>query len=743
MENPDRTTTVKGRPPQSELNLSLYRLSSEYSGLVCKRGDIVLRHKHDGGVSPRSEEDYEGNTSADSEESVFAADKHEYIDSGCVFPEDTHEYTDSDICVFPRDKHEYTGSERCVLPRDKQQYNVTEGRVFPNDKYEYTNSKGCDFPGDKRKYTDKQQCIVTEGFISPGENYGYTNSEGCVFPGDKFEYTNSEGFSGDKHKYSGTNGCVFPGDRHKYTVTEGHVIPGDRHKNTDTKGCVIPGEKHKYIDTEGHVFPGDKYVVQAPDSGVVGSAFADLWDASTSDVDDHDMDESVSHLWMNESGSTDSCLADGHHESRSVGSCLADGRHLFRSTGSRRAEEPAMWTSCKTMRGFHNKAFAYPDHLDGVMEQDQSVYTDDDGDFDYDDSTTCPPSEDSEEEGRNTIGRFATRRLSQTLLKMGISHQDETKQTPATTDSSVRMTNHVSTHVSRDYMQSFVTGMVVVEVDGKPVVVVADQINQCVKAFYLDTEGRDHDWLRLCNWPSSITALSCRKQELVAVNIPFPHHIDIVRVSPRLKIVHKIKLMKEYFCLASLDSNTLVASSVWEDPPTIDILRLRWRETVTLTVIRSIVIRQSFLSLCNDPLYVNTTRRHRRILLVDWESSGLVCMDEFGSLKFKYTNDSSSNSESVQQTMQPHSVTCDSRDNIYVTDAEQNRVVQLARNGEFLRDVLTVEHGIDEPRHVAVDRRGNMYVSQFNGDVKVFSLDPPLVTRSRTLFERLGCCFYK
>ena len=747
------TNAVKGRPPQSELNISLYRLSSEYDDDVESGSkDVVMCHKRQCHMfSPHPEKSCGTVCSKDSENSDFLKDRLgntgsgegflcgdtlEYSDSERSFiPRNKNTYTETEINVFPGNKQKYSHSDKCQVPKNTFTHKNTDRdrTMIPGNKYDCNHSEMCVVPGDRQIYMN------SDDYVFPGNEYETIDCEGSVFP-ETDECINSEGFVFRERVYPDSETTTFVVNKNKCLDSKGRVLRRNSDENVNSDK-YLPGAQNselsafpgnKYTNSEECDFPGNKYVVQPPAKRVIRSQFDHLWDASASEIEGM---ESGLHMWMNESGSTGSSLAGVKH------------RHS------------AMWMTCQSLRGFENTGFEYPDHVEGVRDEDFSFYTDGDGNSDSmatkisddsmgsrysddsmtsrrssDESMTSPRREEERSEvwRTNTIGQFATRRLSQTLLKMGVNH-NEGYQISNNKDSSVRMTNHVKTHVSRDYMQSFVTGMVVVEVEGKPVVVVADQINQCVKAFYIDTEGH-HDWMRLCNWPSSITTLGCRKEQYVVVNIPFPHHIDIVRVSPRLQIVHKIKMLKEYFCVASLDNNTLVASSVWEDPPTIDILKLSWRKSATLTAIRSIVVQKSFLSLCNDPMYVNTTN-HRRILLLDWESSGFVCIDEFGALKFKYEPKSS------QQTIQPHSVTCDSRDFVYVTDAEQNRVVQLTKNGEFLRDVLTVEHGLDEPRHVAIDSRGSMYVSQFNGDVKVFALNPPLVTKGLTLFQRLKSCF--
>ena len=72
------------------------------------------------------------------------------------------------------------------------------------------------------------------------------------------------------------------------------------------------------------------------------------------------------------------------------------------------------------------------------------------------------------------------------------------------------------------------------------------------------------------------------------------------------------------------------------------------------------------------------------------------------------------------QLMCPQGVCVDNHGHILVADNVNNRVKMLSPDGQFVRDLVTQKHGLDSPEAIAVDRDGNLVVTQGNGEVKIF-----------------------
>ena len=71
----------------------------------------------------------------------------------------------------------------------------------------------------------------------------------------------------------------------------------------------------------------------------------------------------------------------------------------------------------------------------------------------------------------------------------------------------------------------------------------------------------------------------------------------------------------------------------------------------------------------------------------------------------------------------PHGICIDSNDIMYVTDSEKNCVMVLTTDGKFLGKFSTTEHRDKlQPRGIAVDKTGNLYVCDLTGKVFVSSV---------------------
>ena len=92
--------------------------------------------------------------------------------------------------------------------------------------------------------------------------------------------------------------------------------------------------------------------------------------------------------------------------------------------------------------------------------------------------------------------------------------------------------------------------------------------------------------------------------------------------------------------------------------------------------------------------------------------SGNHCLCEFsshGNLIRKY----GSEGDKDGQFSYPKGVCTDSRDNVFVADCGNHRISMYNKHGEFVRHLVTKEHGLNFPKCIALNENNNtMLVAQ-------------------------------
>ncbi|XP_048254670.1 tripartite motif-containing protein 2-like [Haliotis rufescens] len=185
------------------------------------------------------------------------------------------------------------------------------------------------------------------------------------------------------------------------------------------------------------------------------------------------------------------------------------------------------------------------------------------------------------------------------------------------------------------------------------------------------------------------------KDNQVAVTVPGSSQIVTVQVNPDLVLLSTITTSKRYLGITSLTPSTLAASSI--SPPCVDILGM------TGHVLRSICPGQPSRYILKNPRYLCTTRTGN-ILVCDSGSKCVVCLTPEGDEVFTYspTGDTS--------MKYPLGITSTSTGDILVTDYSLHRVLHLTESGQFVRNMLTSQDGVQSPRGVCVGGRGRMYL---------------------------------
>ncbi|VDI76129.1 Hypothetical predicted protein [Mytilus galloprovincialis] len=113
-------------------------------------------------------------------------------------------------------------------------------------------------------------------------------------------------------------------------------------------------------------------------------------------------------------------------------------------------------------------------------------------------------------------------------------------------------------------------------------------------------------------------------------------------------------------------------------------------------------------------LYSYVTTFRDKIFYTDCNAASVTCIDFQGNIQWVFK-------KSVLKD--PFGISVDGCGNIYVVGGGSNNVVVISPNGQHYRELLTIEHGLDEPMVIHIDRSSNkMLVSNTEGKAFVYNL---------------------
>ncbi|XP_046555970.1 E3 ubiquitin-protein ligase TRIM71-like [Haliotis rubra] len=256
--------------------------------------------------------------------------------------------------------------------------------------------------------------------------------------------------------------------------------------------------------------------------------------------------------------------------------------------------------------------------------------------------------------------------------------------------------------VAGDTRTAWPTGVTVLVVGGTDTVVVTDIYNSSLKSFYTSNNQPGHSKLLLDGGPFDITKLT---HDQVAVTVD-TKQIVTVKVKPDLELLTTITTSKLYLGITSLTPSTLAAGS--RSPPCVDILDM------TGNVLRSISPLHKGNNILQYPDFLSTTRTGN-ILVSDWGTKCVVCLNPEGDVVFNYrpTGDTALGD--------PGGITSTSTGDILVTDHSLHRVIHLTESGQFVQNLLTSKDFIQSPRGLCIDERGWLRVCLLKGVIQTFS----------------------
>ncbi|KAK6173036.1 hypothetical protein SNE40_016573 [Patella caerulea] len=250
-------------------------------------------------------------------------------------------------------------------------------------------------------------------------------------------------------------------------------------------------------------------------------------------------------------------------------------------------------------------------------------------------------------------------------------------------------------------------GVLLLPVGGRETMVVLDSHNECIKTFSLGDGELISNRYKLDDKPSSITKVSDDK---IAVSFFESKKLSFYSLSLGLTLEKSLETEKQYYSLACINKDKFVASAVWDNPVTVDFLEIK----DDVKIVKSVSSFEG-KSIFTCPENISVTSKGI-VLISDHGKKSLVCMDQDGTVKFNW------HPECHHEFEVPLGVTSDRDGYIYIVDQSRCLVEKLSNDGKFLGHILTEQDGLENPVTVGFDERGQLYISQENGDLKIFTL---------------------
>ncbi|XP_071082704.1 uncharacterized protein [Haliotis cracherodii] len=248
-----------------------------------------------------------------------------------------------------------------------------------------------------------------------------------------------------------------------------------------------------------------------------------------------------------------------------------------------------------------------------------------------------------------------------------------------------------------DRRDTSLVDVTVLTVDGIKVTAVTDYNNKRLKTYYTSNFKSFDNKLLLSNGPWQIAKLS---ESQIAVSVPDNNEIVTVNVTPGPVLLSTIKTSKEYWALASLSPSQLAAGTDGQSH-SVDILDMTGR-----------ILRSINTGVIGNPDVIHVTRNNN-LLVSERAVKSLVCVTSEGGAVFTYTPTGD------RALSYPRGVTTTSTGDILLVDRGSQKVIQLTESGQFVRDVLTQQDGLEYPRGVCLDGDGLLYVTSVRY-VKIF-----------------------
>ncbi|KAK3084420.1 hypothetical protein FSP39_013255 [Pinctada imbricata] len=103
------------------------------------------------------------------------------------------------------------------------------------------------------------------------------------------------------------------------------------------------------------------------------------------------------------------------------------------------------------------------------------------------------------------------------------------------------------------------------------------------------------------------------------------------------------------------------------------------------------------------------------ICVADLYKPGVFIFDKEGELKTLY----SGSNLNLLKNYHPHSVACDSSDNIFILDKENKRIDIIDKDGVYVCELMTECDGLMDPDSISIAEDGVMWVTQYKNETLV------------------------
>ncbi|XP_041362103.1 uncharacterized protein LOC121378070 [Gigantopelta aegis] len=254
-------------------------------------------------------------------------------------------------------------------------------------------------------------------------------------------------------------------------------------------------------------------------------------------------------------------------------------------------------------------------------------------------------------------------------------------------------------------MGSNVTDIGVLNANGSKTIIVTDCNDKRVKRFYEHHGNMAHSWLDVESEPRGLAKIA---DNTVVVSLHGSRELCFIRVDSEMYVSSRVNADKEYYGLSSIDANTIAASAPWHHPPTVDVIDTEGK------VLVSINKDADGKDLFASPKYLTVTPS-RDILVSDIMKISLTCVTSSGKVKWVFQP----NDQSV--LAEPRGVACNTVGEIFLADNNEHKILKLSPDGVFLSNVFTRVDNMVWPVGICVDSSGKLYITQSEGEIKVYT----------------------
>ncbi|XP_041346792.1 uncharacterized protein LOC121366390 [Gigantopelta aegis] len=268
--------------------------------------------------------------------------------------------------------------------------------------------------------------------------------------------------------------------------------------------------------------------------------------------------------------------------------------------------------------------------------------------------------------------------------------------------------NTVRIKANGDQLKPCFTDVIVLYQEGREVIVICDNNNVCVKAFYFDS----HKDMELTS-KLVINETNYRSNKLAKIN-----ETQIVISCFQSTNIYIINVNNGFSIHATIDTGVLnrsiaVIRNQSQSAPDIRLV-IGFERELSIIDMGGVIIKRMDVDICGktyiqQPFFLAVTPAGN--ILVSDKDNCLLCISPKREVLWKYP------------TQHPTGVDCDAKGNIYLATGRENKVVLLSPDGEFLKDVLTDNDNMEEPYGVYFDRvKERLYIAEIGGLIKVFEL---------------------